>query len=722
MTTIEGHLEKITYYNAESLYTIAKLKTEKNRIPVTIVGYLPQPNPGETLRISGIWETHPRYGQQFRLVSYEVILPATVAEIKAYLEAGFIKGVGPKTVSRIVEHFKSKALEIIEKKPEKLAEVKGIGKDTATRIHKAWKEHHAARALMQFLQENGVKAAWSSKIIKTYGVDALEVLRNDPYRLANDIPRIGFFIADTIARRTGAILNDSERAKACVMHLLQNFAEAGNIFIYEDQAIYRCEHLFQLAWEDTRQAIQSLVESKELIIEAVGDDPNNRGIFLKPLYQAEVGIAHRLKALLSNPVRDPELDPDQLASEVLKKLAIKLSSEQIGVLQGIFSHRLAIITGGPGTGKTTLIRAIAAVVEALGKKVLLTAPTGRAARRLSQITGGKTATIHRLLRYNPIGKSFERNQNNPLGGDTVIVDEASMVDTPLMYHLLNAIWVGASLILVGDVFQLPSVGPGNMLADLIGSKIIKTYELKEIFRQTHESPIVINAHKVRRGEFPDIKKSAVGDELSEFYFIEQNHPDTVVNIIVELCTRKIPQYFAIDPVDDIQVLSPMHKGTVGTYNLNQVLQETLNPNPDMIRVMENRFKLGDKVMHLKNNYQKEVFNGDIGRISEIDRKNGTLSVNYDDRIVSYDFSETDEIALAYAISVHKSQGSEYPAVIIPLMTQHYALLYRNLLYTAITRGKKLVILIGMHKALAMALKNDMPGQRLSSLASRLMMS
>jgi exodeoxyribonuclease V alpha subunit len=720
LTTLEGQLDKITFYNDDTHYTIAKLRTKNNRNTVTIIGYLPQPTPGETLKVTGTWERHPRFGQQLRLVSYAVVLPATVAEITNYLKAGFIKGIGPKTTAVLVSHFGDKTLEIIEKNPQKLTEASGIGKETAARIHRAWKEHHAVRALMQVLQENGLKAAWGAKIIKTYGADAaLDILYDDPYRLAIDIPRIGFYIADTIARNSGLAPDEPERAKACILHLLQEYAEAGNLFMNEEQLIRRCEGHFQITSIVTREAIQSLEQSKDLVIDDAGDDPNNRNIYLKSLHESEVGISDRLKALMSNPVRESVPDAEQITSEVLNKLAVQLSTEQIRVLQGILTQRVAIITGGPGTGKTTLIRAISAVAEASGKKVLLAAPTGRAARRLSEITSKKTSTIHRLLRYNPGEAKFEKNQDDPLDGDTVIIDEASMVDTLLMFHLLNAIWVGAGLILVGDISQLPSVGPGNVLADLIQSRTIRTYELKEIFRQAHESPILLNAHRVRRGEFPVIENTGFAEDLSEFYFIEHSHPATVVNTIVDLCRRKIPQHFGFDPMNDIQVLSPMHKGLVGTYNLNQVLQESLNPNPVAINVAGNTFRLGDKVMHLKNNYHKEVFNGDIGRICEIDRKKEVLDINYDNRIVSYDFAEIDEINLAYAISVHKSQGSEYPAVIVPLMTQHYALLQRNLLYTAITRGEKLVILIGTPKALAIALKNDKPDQRVSSLARRL---
>jgi exodeoxyribonuclease V alpha subunit len=575
---------------------------------------------------------------------------------------------------------------------------------------------------MRFLRENGVKTSYSAKILKAYGRSALDILRNDPYRLVNDIPRIGFYIADAIVQNSDMPVNEYQRAQACVMHLMETYSEDGNIFIDEQSLIKRCQTLFQLEAETTLEAVQALSDSNQLVIETFGDAPDIRCIYLKSLHQAEVGISTRLKALLSNPVRERALESEKITVEVLNKLAIKLSSAQLEVLEGVMSHRVAIITGGPGTGKTTLIRSITAVFEVLGKKILLAAPTGRAARRLTEVTRRKASTIHKLLGFNLTEQRFEMNRDNTLDADTIIIDEASMVDTFLMYHLINAVHMGARLVLVGDVFQLPSVGPGSVLSDLIKSQQIKTFELKKIFRQTGQSPIVVNAHRVRRGDIPDLDNAGDPDDLSEFYFIEQSHPETVAKTIVELCRVRIPERFALDPINEIQVLTPMHKGVVGTYNLNQVLQQGLNTHPIAIRILGSPFKLGDKVMHLKNNYQKEVFNGDIGMICDIDSKGEVLAVNYDGRIVSYDFSEIDEISLAYAISVHKSQGSEYPAVILPLLTQHFAMLQRNLLYTAITRGKKLVILIGTQKALAIALKNDRPRQRLSSLAKRLIIS
>ena len=576
---------------------------------------------------------------------------------------------------------------------------------------------------MQFLQEAGVKTSYSAILLKEYGLDALNIIQSNPYCLANDIPGIGFYMADAIALKLGKSENEPERARACIIHLIQQSANDGHVFAYLDHLTARCKNLFQIESEAAEQAIEDLSASGELIIENKVEAPDKKrdkkAVYLKALHQAEAGLANRLKALLSVPVVPQGIDTEQISNEVLKKLAIKLSQEQLNVLEKIFSHRAVIITGGPGTGKTTLIRSINAVFKALGKQISLAAPTGRAARRLAELTHRDAKTIHRLLGYNFKDNLFDKNQDNPLDADAVIIDEASMVDTYLMFHLLNAIPMTSMLIMVGDVFQLPSVGPGNVLDDMIKSDIIPVFYLKKIFRQARESSIVLNAHRVLKGEFPLLKHINEPADLSEFYFIEQNNPEKVVSTIAELCTRAIPERFGFDPVKEVQVLTPMHKGVVGTINLNQVLQKVLNPNPVTINAVNNSFKPGDKVMHLKNNYQKEVFNGDIGTIISIDSKKEELSVDFYGRAVSYDFTETGELSLAYAISVHKSQGSEYPAVIIPLMTQHYALLQRNLLYTAITRGEKLVILIGMKKALDIALKNDRPRQRLSMLADRL---
>jgi len=716
--TLEGHIERVTYHNQENHFTIARFRTSKTNTLVTVLGTMPHPSPGEALRVTGNWETHVRYGQQLRITTVETVLPATVAGIESYLASGFIKGVGPKTVRRLVDHFKEKTLVVIENSPKRLSEVPGIGKETAQRISAAWESHHVLRRLMQFLQDNGINTSYGAKIFKTYETAAIDILCNDPLRVAHDIPGIGFLIADTILQNTGAAPNDPIRVQACVLHVLEQQAEAGHIYILMDHLIDRCGQLFNIAADDARSAIKHLHAANDLVIEALDASPD-QAVYLPSLHAAESGIAGRLKALLTYPVQESGPDRDRITGEVLRKLAIQLSAEQLQVLEHIFSHRVAIITGGPGTGKTTLIRSITAVFDSLGKNIVLSAPTGRAAKRLAQVTGRKASTIHRLLRFNLNDETFERNRDNPISADVVIIDEASMVDTYLMFHLLNAVHITSRLILVGDVFQLPSVGPGNVLSDLIQSQTIQTFELKEIFRQARTSPIIANAHRVRKGEMIDIQRVDHLEEPADFYFVEQYQPDKVVNTIVDLCTRKIPQRFSFDPIHAIQVLTPMHKGPVGTINMNRILQKHLNPNPGMIQAAGHNLKLGDKVMHLKNNYQKEVFNGDTGAIDDIDLKNKTVSIDFDDRIIDYDFTELEELSLAYAITVHKSQGSEYPAVIVPILTQHFAMLQRNLLYTAITRGKNLVVLIGTRKALAIAINNDRPRQRASSLAHRL---
>ncbi len=720
INTLEGCLERITYFNTENHYTIAKLKTSKTHNMVTIVGTMAAVNPGQTLKIKGTWGTHPRYGQQFRIISYEVVLPATIHGIRKYLESGIIKGIGPSMANRIVSCFGAKTFEIIEKHPEKLLEVKGIGQAKAALICNAWKDHHVARSLMQFLQSMGVQPAYCAKILKKYGPDAVNIIRKDPFRLTTDIPGIGFYFADTVAQKLGIAKDQPRRVRACIIHVMEQVANQGDVFAYQDQLVDRCKNLFRINPGVTLNEIHALGAARELVIENAPGDPDNKIVYLKEIHQAETGIANRLKALLSVPVTSAGIDAGRIAKEVQKKLAITLSLEQLTALEKILIHRAVIITGGPGTGKTTLIRSINAVFSALGKHVLLAAPTGRAARRLSEVTRSKAKTIHKLLGFNFKDGLFEKKPDNPLDVDAMIIDEVSMVDTFLMYHLIKALPMTSVLILVGDIFQLPSVGPGNVLSDMIKSKLIPVFYLKKIFRQAQESPIVVNAHRVRRGESPVLKPLGDSNGVSEFYFLEQQNQNKVVSTIVELCTRTIPERFDFDPMHEVQVLTPMHKGVIGTTNLNQVLQKALNPNPVMIEAMGSAFKIGDKIMHLKNNYQKEVFNGDIGVISSVDRKEKQLSVDYYGRIVTYDFTEMDEISLAYAISVHKSQGSEYPAVLLPIMTQHFVLLQRNLLYTAMTRGKNLVILVGTQKALNIALRNNKPTERLSGLAFRLM--
>lgn len=718
-TTLEGSIERVTFYSEDNHYTIAKFRVDQTNSLVTIVGTLPEPNPGATLQITGTWETHPRFGQQVKISNVRVMLPASVGGIRKYLESGFVKGIGPKTVGRIVDHFQEETLRVIEEHPERLLDVRGIGREIADRVSRAWKEHHAVHDLMRFLDENGIKTSHGARIFREYGIESLDVLKNDPFRLAEDIPGIGFIIADTLIQNSDIPYDESDRAQACIIHLMHQFANDGNMFMYERDLLSQCESAFHIDPKLAHETIELLAGAGNLVFQGKEQGFEEDSIYLKQMYEAEQGIAIRLNALLSLPVTGIEFDSDQITHEVLKRLAIKLSPEQMEALEGVLRDRVVIVTGGPGTGKTTLIRAVATICEALGDSVCLAAPTGRAARRLSEITGRKASTLHKLLGFNPVEGGFDRDQDHPIEADMLIVDEVSMVDALLMYHFLQAVYLDSRVVLVGDIFQLPSVGPGNVLKDLIHSNKIRTFELNEIFRQARQSSIILNAHLILQGRPPEIESDPLPGDLSDFYFIEQGRPEMVVKTVVDLCKYKIPERFALESVDGIQVLTPMHKGLVGTLNLNQELQKGLNPQVRKIKVMGNTFSLNDKVMHLRNNYQKEVFNGDIGKICDIDEKEETLSVEYEGRIVAYHFTELDELTLAYAITVHKSQGSEYPAVIIPIMTQHYALLQRNLLYTAITRGKKLVVIIGTRKALSIALNNDKPRQRLSGLAGRL---
>jgi exodeoxyribonuclease V alpha subunit len=693
---------------------------------VTVVGVLPQIEPGETLSVSGDWEHHPRFGDQLRVISWEVKLPATTEGILSYLKNGAIKGIGPTMADRIVRHFGKNTLEAIESYPQRLQEVDGIGPSKAAQIVESWSLRNNLRQLMRFLQESGVNPAHGAGIYRLYGKDAVMILKTDPYRIARDLPGIGFVVADCVSRHLGTAEDDPMRVKACICHMLERNSQEGHTFIAETQLYQSLKKLFGLPWHTVHEALSELVYEGTAVIETNDwktDGSQSLAVYLTQMHRGEVEIAHRLCAMMAIARTDTDLDTAGLSEAIARKLAIQLSDEQFEVLTGALSKPVAIITGGPGTGKTTLIRSLKTVFGALGKKVLLCAPTGRAARRLSEITGDTAVTIHRLLGYGFQAPedgppNFFRDRDNPLQADAVIVDEASMIDTLLMQGLLNAIAPSCRLILVGDGFQLPSVGPGNVLSDLIDSDRIPVFFLNRIFRQADQSPIVINAHRIRTGNMPDAAASQEPKPDQEFCFIEETEPRAVVSRIGYLCTQHLPRKFNLHPSTDIQVITPMHRGTAGTINLNHTLQKTLNPDSEVIETLGGSFRVADKVMHLKNNYQKEVFNGDIGVIRSVDKGENRLSVDYFGRIVDYDFAETVELSLAYAISVHKSQGSEYPAVIVPLVTEHYPMLQRNLLYTAITRGIRLVVFIGSRKALSIALHNDRPGKRLTSLSSR----
>ncbi len=714
MITIKGILERLTYQNQDNHYTVAKLRIAKINDPVTIVGHLAGVFEGESLEISGKWITHPKYGDQFKAQIYKVVLPATVSGIRKYLGSGIIKGIGKSLADKIVDHFKEQTLDIIENEPEKLTHIHGIGKNKKNLIEQTWNKHHAVRRVMQFLQENDVGVYHAAAILQIYGSQTLDILQQNPYAIAKDLPGIGFTLADTIAMKTGVKKDDENRLQACLIHSLLSFEQDGHVYGLKKELFKASSRTSGVEPDKFDQALELLIGSDEIITETHEDDTK---VYLSRLYKAESGIASRMKAILSMPVIPYQISKNKILEEVLTKLAIKLSQEQLNVVTNVLLEKIVVITGGPGTGKTTLIRALCEVFKIQNLKVVLSAPTGRAARRLSEVTGEKAFTLHKLLGFDYENQTFDKNFANPLELDIFIVDEASMVDTILMYRLIEAMPSSASLMLVGDTFQLPSVGPGNILSDIIESDRVKIFSLTTIFRQAKQSPIIMYAHSIRNGEMPDFQKAVAG-ELSEFYFIENQTSQKVVETILELCSQRIPKAFP--HIEEIQVLTPMHRGEAGTINLNQQLQKVLNQSEGGIETRDIIFKPNDKVMHLKNNYEKDVFNGDIGIVAEVIKNENKILVNYDGRIVEYDILELDELTLAYTISVHKSQGSEYGAVIIALTTAHFPLLQRNLLYTAMTRGKHLVIIVGSSKALKMALNNNKTALRLSGLKQKLM--
>lgn len=733
MITLKGVLARITFQNPENHYTVCRVQVDKITDPITVVGHLAGVGEGERLTLGGKWVSHPRYGDQFEVQTYEVTLPGSVPEIRKYLGSGIIQGISTALANRIVDLFQDQTLEIIENQPHRLETVSGIGRAKREMIERAWNRLHSARRVMQFIQDKGVGISHAGTILKTYGTNALKVLETDPYLIAREIAGISFQTMDAIARAGGMEKQDPTRLQACLICRLFEQEQEGHVYARKRDLFAACSRIAGVDPDLFEGPLDQLSENREVVVEAPetfpedfpgpdleGDlppEPAQPRVYLARLFRAESGIASRIKALLSLPISPSRISSDQIREEVLVKMAVKLSPEQLEVVSQVLDQKIVVITGGPGTGKTTLVQALCAIFQKLKLKVVLSAPTGRAARRLSEVTGKKAFTLHKLLMFDHENQSFERNFTNPLDLDVFVVDEASMVDTLLMYHLMEALPSRGHLILVGDTFQLPSVGPGNVLFDIMASNRVAVFSLTKIFRQAQESPIVLHAHSIRNGIMPDFKGACPGS-LSEFYFIENQHPPKVVETILELCSKRIPQAFP--HIDEIQVLTPMHRGEAGTINLNQQLQAVLNPSPGGIESRGFTFKLRDKVMHLKNNYEKEVFNGDIGVVHEVLGSEGKLRVDYDGRIVSYELLELDELTLAYAISVHKSQGSEYGAVIIALTTAHFPMLQRNLLYTAMTRGRHLVIIVGPSRALELAFHNNKTLLRLSSLKERLL--
>jgi exodeoxyribonuclease V alpha subunit len=720
---LEGQIESLTYVNEENGYTVAKVRVTGYSEPVTIVGQLLSPTPGEVLKMKGLWVHHTRFGRQFKVMSHQAVVPATVTGIRKYLGSGLIKGIGPVMASRIVKTFGEKTLEVIDRHIDDLHQVEGIGHKRIEMIGKAWKEQQSIRSVMIFLQGHGVSPAYAAKIFKRYGWNSIQIVSQNPYRLASDIFGIGFLTADKIAASMGFEKNAPARAEAGVLYVLHQLSEEGHVCFPYEPLVDQCKEILEVDREVIRKAIGAITVENKIVIEDLNQDleafqANHKAVYLKNVHIAETGIADHLLRLIASPKKIRKIEVGRALQWVQEKIRLEFAARQIEAIQSAVSEKVMVITGGPGTGKTTIINAVIRIYREVGARILLAAPTGRASKRMSEATGTPARTIHRMLEYNLRKGGFQRSQDHPLEADVLILDETSMIDTSLMFHLLRAVPSGATLILVGDVNQLPSVGAGNVLKDVIRSGKVRVVELKEIFRQAANSGIIRNAHRINTGLMPGLVREREG--LGDFYFIEQEDQEEVLRIIMELVCQRIPRRFNLDPLEGIQVLAPMHKGTVGTENLNVKLQEALNPSGTAILRGGRTFRLRDKVMQIRNNYEKEVFNGDIGRITAMDEEMREVTVTYDGVPVPYEASELDEIVHAYAISVHKSQGSEYPAVILPLLPQHHLLLQRNLIYTAVTRAKKLLVIVGSKKALATGVKNDKIARRYTYLAERLL--
>ncbi len=767
MDTLNGILERIVFENPDSGYTIGRFSARGHPELVTIVGNLLSVNPGESLLLNGEWVNNPKYGRQFQIEKYETIQPANVMGIRKYLGSGLIKGIGPKMATRIVGRFGLDTIDVIEQQPQKLSSVPGIGQKRVRMIQQAWEEQREIKNVMLFLQSHNVSTSHAAKIYKTYQNEAIPIVTENPYRLADDIYGIGFVTADTIAQKLGINKNDPHRVQAGIKFVLSQKADEGHVFQHPDELIGACEDILEqkpqtielgilaltqkeeivLSLEDTTVEFvaeqstindwlnssskeKSIAEEKTKYIDILDEDAvqpdiqlsehtstslEKSAIYLAPFYYAEIGVANQFLRLLSNSQDTRQLDIDKSLEQLEDEMDIQFAEQQREGIHTALTERAMILTGGPGTGKTTTTVGMIRLFEEANQRIVLAAPTGRAAKRLSETTGREAKTIHRLLEFSFQNNGFKRNRENPLDADVVIVDEMSMVDLVLMNRLMQAIPTGATVILIGDTDQLPSVGAGNVLNGLIESKKIPVVKLTEIFRQAQQSMIVTNAHLINSGEFP--KLSGANDR--NFFFIEEEDPESCAEQIISLIAERLPQHYDYDPIDDIQLLCPMRRGILGSENLNKSLQDVLNPNTEQAVRGWQTFRIGDKIMQIRNNYDYDVYNGDIGRIMEIDQVEKEVKVRFPDKLVAYDIADLNELVLAYATTIHKAQGSEYPVVVIPLHTQHYIMLQRNLLYTGITRAKELVVIVGTKQALGICIRNNQVMQRNSYLAERI---